>query len=127
MFDIFRFFKYGVVGFSGVIIDFGITWIARERFRVNKYIANSLGFTCAATSNYILNRIWTFANTDPNIARQFGLFFGISLVGLALNNAIVYFLHSVIKINFYAAKLVAIGFVTVFNYAANSLLTFAVR
>ena len=57
---IIKFLKFCVVGFSGMLIDFGTTWLLKEQARVNKYIANSTGFVLAATSNYIWNRIWTF-------------------------------------------------------------------
>ena len=55
-----QFFKFCVVGGSGVFVDFGITYLCKEWLKLNKYVANSLGFLCASTSNYILNRIWTF-------------------------------------------------------------------
>ena len=89
-----RFVKFCVVGGSGVFVDFGITYVAKEWLRLNKYVANSLGFACAATSNYILNRIWTFSSTDPHITQQYLRFIGFSLIGLAINNSIVYSLKS---------------------------------
>ncbi|MCL1932749.1 MAG: GtrA family protein, partial [Candidatus Azobacteroides sp.] len=52
--------KFCVVGFSGMIIDFGTTWFLKEKIKINKYIANSCGFILAASSNYFWNRIWTF-------------------------------------------------------------------
>ena len=66
-----KFLKFCVVGASGMLIDFGITWLLKERIKVNKYVANSTGFILAATSNYILNRIWTFQSNDPQIASQY--------------------------------------------------------
>ena len=66
-----EFIKFCVVGGSGVGVDFGITYLLKEKARINKYIANSAGFVCAATTNYILNRIWTFANHDPAITQQY--------------------------------------------------------
>ena len=62
-----QFFKFCVVGGSGVFVDFGVTYLCKERLKLNKYVANSLGFLCASTSNYILNRIWTFQNENPDI------------------------------------------------------------
>ena len=88
-----QFLKFCAVGGSGVFVDFGITYACKEWLRLNKYVANSLGFLCAATTNYILNRIWTFHNENPDIAGQYLRFLGISLVGLAINNATIYVLH----------------------------------
>jgi len=55
-----KFVKFCVVGLSGMGVDFGTTWILKEKVRINKYIANSTGFILAATSNYVWNRVWTF-------------------------------------------------------------------
>ena len=119
-----RFIKFCLVGGSGVAVDFGITFVGKELLRLNKYVANSLGFACAATSNYILNRIWTFASTDPHVAEQYMRFIGFSLVGLAINNTIIYLLHGRMRWNFYLVKLSATGVVTFWNFFMNYLFTF---
>lgn len=119
-----RFIKFCAVGFSGLIVDFGITFICKEWLRLNKYVANSAGFVCAATSNYILNRVWTFSSTDPDVARQYLHFFGFALVGLAINNSIIWLLNGRLKWNFYLVKLFATGVVTLWNFGMNYLFTF---
>lgn len=42
-----QFIKFCVVGGSGVFVDFGVTYLCKEFLRLNKYVANSLGFLCA--------------------------------------------------------------------------------
>ena len=106
-----QFLKFCIVGGSGVFVDFGITYLCKEWLRLNKYLANSLGFLCASTSNYVLNRIWTFHNENPDIAGQYLRFLGIAAVGL-------------LKLNFYLAKLFAIGVVTFWNFFMNYFFTF---
>ena len=119
-----KFLKFGVVGASGVLVDFGITWLLKEKARVNKYIANTTGFMCAVLSNYALNRIWTFHSEDPAVATQFGKFLLASLIGLALNNGIIYLLNERFRVNFYVSNLVATGVVTLWNFWANYTFTF---
>jgi putative flippase GtrA len=119
-----RIIKFGIVGMSGMIIDFGTTWICKEKLRINKYVANSAGFICAMFSNYVLNRYWTFESTDSHIATQFTKFFLVSLIGLAINNTLLYLLVRNTKHNFYLLKLVVIGIVFIWNYFANMLYTF---
>ena len=48
-----QFLKFCIVGGSGVFVDFGITYLCKEWLRLNKYVANSLGFLCASTTNYL--------------------------------------------------------------------------
>jgi putative flippase GtrA len=122
---LFKFLKFGVVGFTGLFVDFGTTYVCKEWLKIHKYISNSIGFTMAATSNYILNRLWTFHSTDPRIALEYTSFLVISLIGLGINNLIIWILHGRFKMNFYLAKLFAIGVVTVWNFLANYFVTFA--
>ena len=120
-----KFIKFAIVGFTGVFVDFGTTYICKEWLKIHKYVANSIGFTLAATSNYFLNRIWTFKSQDPNIALEYGEFLLISLIGLGINNFILWIIHERLKQNFYLSKLFAIGVVTVWNFLANYYITFA--
>lgn len=121
---ILKFLKFGVVGFSGVFIDFGITYLCKEIFKVPKYAANAIGFITAATSNYFLNRVWTFQSKNPEVMMEFTEFFIISLIGLGINTLILWILVSKFKMNFYVAKIFAIGLVTIWNFLANAFITF---
>ena len=119
-----KFLKFCVVGFSGMVIDFSTTWLLKEKAKVNKYIANSIGFILAATSNYIWNRIWTFQSENSRIAVEYLSFILISVAGLGINNFVIYLLNDRLKINFYLSKLLAIGVVTVWNFLMNFIITF---
>lgn len=119
-----HFIRFGIVGFSGVFVDFSVTWLAKEQLKLNKYVANSLGFLTAVCWNYWFNRVWTFHSTDPNMGIQFAKFFGLSLIGLGINNALIYFFTEKWKATFYPAKLVATGIVVLWNFYANNRFTF---
>ena len=119
-----KFIKFGLVGFSGVFVDFSITWLLKERFRVQQYASNATGFMTAASTNYVLNRIWTFQSTNPNVAFEYGEFILISIIGLAINTTILWLLVSRLKLNFYVSKIIAIAIVTLWNFAANLAFTF---
>lgn len=119
-----KFLKFGVVGFVGMLVDFAITYLLKEWLRVPKYIANACGFIIAATTNYILNRYWTFHSHNPDIALEFSRFFIVSLLGLAINTVVIWLIVRKFKSNFYFAKLIAIGVVTIWNFFANLAFTF---
>ena len=122
---ILKFLKYCIVGFSGMAIDFSVTWILKEKLHINKYIANSTGFILSASSNFIINRIWTFNSKDDHISTEYFLFISISLFGLALNNLVIYFLTDKLNWNFYISKAVAIVVVTFSNFFMNYRFTFS--
>lgn len=121
---ILKFLKFGLVGFSGLLIDFGITYLVKEKIRWNKYVANSFGFTLASINNYLLNRIWTFQSLDPEIGWQFSKFMLVAVVGLFINNLIIYFLNDRVKLNFYVSKFLAIVIVFLWNFLVNYFYTF---
>jgi putative flippase GtrA len=124
--DLFwKFFKFGVVGFTGLIIDYGITYLLKEKVKIYKYLANAAGFSVAATTNYCLNRVWTFHSKDPNLAIEYGQFILVSVVGLGINSLILWLMVSKFKFNFYFSKLIAIGITTIWNFTANVIITFA--
>lgn len=119
-----KFLKFGAVGISGMAVDFGITYVFKEKVKINKYLANTFGFLSAASSNFILNRIWTFQSADPAVAFQYFKFLSLSIVGVLLSNGIIYLLHDRFKWNFYFAKLISIGVVLFWNFFASYFFTF---
>lgn len=124
--DLFlRVFKFGLTGLLGMAIDFGATWLFKEQVKVNKYVANAIGFTLAVTNNYLINRIWTFESTNVHWAVEFGKFLLVSMIGLGLNTFIIYLFHQRKNgTNFYLAKFFAVLIVFIWNFIANQFFTF---
>ena len=120
-----KFIKFSLVGFSGIFVDFGTTFVCKELLRIQKYVANTCGFILAATSNFFLNRIWTFHSTNPNVMMEFTRFFLIALIGLMINLLIIWAMNGKLKVNFYLSKLAATVLVTLWNFLINAYYTFA--
>lgn len=120
-----RLLKFGIVGISGMVIDFLITWLLKEKCKVNKYIANSAGFCAAVINNFILNNTWTFDTPDDGTAGRFVKFIIVSAGGLILSNITLYFLIKYVKANFYLLKLLLIGIIFFWNYFLNVIFTFS--
>ena len=116
--------KFGIVGLSGMCIDFSITWLCKEKIRLNKYFANSIGFSVAVVNNFWLNYTWTFKGAHNSVPSAFGLFVLFALIGLILNNFFVYLFNDLGALNFYVAKGLAILCVFTWNFGANYLFNF---
>ncbi len=131
---IVKFFKFGVVGVSGSVIDFGVTALCKGIFGLPGLLANAIGFTLAATSNYFLNRVWTWKSTSKEVGIEYAKFFFVSLLGLGLNTLIVFlledtrivpcFVDTTLDWNFWVAKIIATAIVMVWNFVANNFFTF---
>lgn len=119
------FLKFAIVGLSGMVVNFGVTYLCKEKMQMNKYLSNILGFVIAATSNYFLHHYWTFQSQNQQMGKEYVLFFVVSVVGVTIDTLVVYLLHDKLKLNFYLSKVFSTGVAMVWNFLANLLFTFA--
>jgi len=116
--------KFGITGTSGLFIDFFLTWLFKDKFHFNPYLANAIGFTAAVLSNYFINRLWTFKEKQARIAKQLAAFAIVSIVGLLLNSGFIYLFTTLFFINFYVSKAMAVILVFFWNFTANYFFVF---
>ena len=112
-----------MVGASGMILDFGLTYFLKEKIKLHRYAANATGFLCAAISNFALNRYWTFESRNPNVYYEFGCFIAFALAGVMLNTLFLIFFEKQ-NINFYLSKFFAVMLTTIWNFTTNYFFTF---
>jgi putative flippase GtrA len=122
---IIKLIKFCLIGFTGLIVDFGLTYFSKEILKIQKYISNAIGFTIATSTNYFLNRVWTFKSKNPDVVIEYTHFLFISLTGLVINSLILWVFVSRLNHKFYFSKLIAIIVTTFWNFFANYLYTFA--
>ena len=121
---IFIFFKFSVSGLCGVLINFFLTFLFKEKLSFNKYLSNSSALTIALFINFILNRNWTYqVNLEP-LYSQFLKFLLVVTVSIFINHFIVYISHKNFKFNFYFSKLIAVILVFMWNFVMHSIYTF---
>ncbi len=89
-----QFLRFGVVGASGIFVDAGMVYGLRGL--VGLYWAGALAYPVAASSNWGLNRLWTFKGPSQHAAHvQWLRFLAVSLVGFALNRGAYFTLISI--------------------------------
>ena len=82
-----RFLRFGVVGLSGFGLDTATVYGLRDLLGL--YGAGAVAYLVAATSNWALNRIWTFADAAAApAARQWGLYVLANTLGFVINRGI---------------------------------------
>ncbi|MBM6550422.1 GtrA family protein [Marinomonas ostreistagni] len=80
-----QFVHFGLVGFFGFLIDAAVLWLASHWLSYPS--ARALSFWAAVTSNWWLNRLFTF-KTAPHQERkhhQWGKFLFASMIGFVPN------------------------------------------
>ena len=120
-----RFFRFAVVGFSGVFIDLGAFYLLHHFFKLQLTASSMLSTEIAIVNNFIWNDVWTFSDvlqhqtTNTERFQRFLKFNLICFLGLIINSLIVNFMFFKFDINEYIAKFVAIGCVTLWNFGLN--------
>lgn len=139
-----QFMKFGVVGVVCFLIDYLIGLITlhvlmaaagESFFETASMIGSALGFTISVVVNYILSFKFVFERKeDMNRKAEFGIFLILSIIGLGLNQLIIWicigpvytnveWLHSLLNYSlaYTGAKIVATAIVMVYNFITRKL------
>ena len=109
--------RFIVVGGIATLIDFVFLYIFKEFLNFNVILANTLSFIISVTYNYIASITWVFdVNKNKNKNIQFIIFIIFSVVGLIINNVILYILTDKLNIYYLISKVIATLIVMVFNF-----------
>ncbi len=124
-----KFIKFGIVGASGMLVHFSVLYLFKEVVGLNPFVANTIGFVTAATTNYILNRIWTFRSQEKQVAVEYLKFILVSIIGLGVNNGTMWITGKLLPDwfedwRFYLIWVFAVGVTTLWNFFGNMLFTF---
>ncbi len=85
-----EFMRFGTVGFIGFTIDNACVYGLRASLGL--YWAGTVAYFIAASTNWAINRFWTFQGRSTGaVSRQWILYLIVNLAGFALNRG-VYFL-----------------------------------
>ncbi|MBI2684084.1 MAG: GtrA family protein [Actinobacteria bacterium] len=81
--------RFCVVGGTGYIVNLAVFWLLVSRSSVHHLVAAVLAFAVAWVSNFVLNKFWTFRIHTLPVAKQGLRYLVVSLIGLALNLALL--------------------------------------
>lgn len=116
-----RIVRYGMVGASAALVDFVIFAIFAKWLGFNYFLVGAVGFLIATTFHYFLSIRFVFeSGVRFAFKTEFSLVFLISLVGLALNQLVLYLGISVLGWEMLFVKVCATGSVFFWNYGARS-------
>ena len=119
-----QFIKFGLVGASSTIIDWGIYLVLTRFLGIYYIMAKILSFSIAVINSYIWNRRWTFRSNNPQKLREFIKFLIIAFVGVVLNSMIMYIVVDFVHLGDLYGLVFASGIVMFWNFLANKYYTF---
>ena len=126
--------RYYTVGISGLIINYIVSFLLANdvansiRLLSNVWYleASIVGAAISSTSNFILNKYWTFEDRRFDVgstARQYLSFSGMSAVGLIIQISFLYYMVENF-VPYRISLIVAIAVATTINFILNKKFTF---
>ena len=121
--------RFYTVGASGLIVNYMVSLLFSSVIisQVWYLYSTIIGILFSMTSNFFLNKIWTFEDKDFSIRhtlKQYGLFAGISMLGAGIQLALIYFLMQSHLFNYGITLIIGVATASIGNFLLNKKITF---
>ena len=115
--------KFGVVGGTAFLIDFGIMVLLTEYFGLNYLISSTISFCISVVYNYLLSIFWVFRIDKDKRGKSgtFLVFVLLSVIGLLLNELLMWTGTDMLGIAYMLTKIGATAIVMIYNFITRKL------
>lgn len=113
--------KFGVVGGIAFVIDYGILFLLAKVIGLNELISAAISFIVSLTFNYFLSTKWVF-EAKKQTPKEVIIFVLLSVVGLGINEVLIYLGTKKLGIDVMIVKLFATAIVMVYNFITRKLI-----
>jgi dolichol-phosphate mannosyltransferase len=126
-----RFIKFCLVGASGTLVYLGLLSLFTEVFGLFYIISAAISYETSIITNFTLNDIWTFRDRrSPGMKSILyrGLKFNlVSIGGLGIHMAILWFFTEVVGLFYLISAIFAIAGAMLWNFTVNTLWTWRAK
>jgi len=120
--------RFFTVGASGLGVNYLVSLLFADGISNLWYIhATTIGIIASITTNFLLNKIWTFSDRDFSLIKtlkQYGTFIAFSSLGALLQLGIVFYLVDIQNISYPISLIGAVGLAAFGNFVLNKKWTF---
>lgn len=112
-----QFLKFGLVGGIAFFIDYVVLFACTDYFGLYYLISSFISFTVSTVFNYIASIKWVFNVDETNSKKKnFILFITFSVIGLGINQLIMWYGVDQLHIYYMLVKVGATFIVMCFNF-----------
>lgn len=117
--------RYGIVGGVAFVADYGTLFALTHYAGIYYLWSAAVAFCIGLTVNYLLSISWVFnKNRSAKPWVEFMVFALIGVVGLGLNELIMYVATDLIELHYMVSKLISTALVFCWNFFARKLIIF---
>jgi dolichol-phosphate mannosyltransferase len=125
-----EFIKFCIVGFSGVFVDMGVVIALKILFGLDTRLCAVFGFCAAVTTNYLLNRAWTFQDArHVPLLKSYVTFCSVCSLGFLARLGVMHLLIEFTPLDqghgYMLINLIGIVVATVINFVGSKFLAFS--
>ncbi len=113
--------KFGVVGGLAFLIDYALLYVLTEFVGIHYLISSVISFTVSLIFNYILSIKWVFDVTKKQTAKEIAIFVILSVIGLGINQLVMYVGSDLLHIYYMLTKIIATAIVMVWNFVTRKI------
>ena len=113
--------RFGVVGGIAFLIDYLLLYVLTEYINIPVMFSSVISFTVSVIFNYILSTKWVFDTKKKQGIKEFIIFIVLSLIGLGINQIIMYLGINKINIYYMIVKLFATVIVMIYNFITRKI------
>ena len=118
-------FRYIWVGGFAFIIDYLSLYILTEYLYIYYLTSAAIAFLLGLITNYLLSTIWVFNNSRLNNKfTEFIIFGTIGLIGLGINEIIIYVCSEIFNFHYMTSKLISTAIVFFWNFLGRKYILF---
>jgi putative flippase GtrA len=118
-------FRYTFVGGIAYIVDFGSLYALTEFLNIHYLRSAAFAFLLGLTTNYILSVNWVFGRrVVRNRFLEFAIFGSIGVIGLGLNEVLIWVFTEYVHLHYLLSKVVSTVFIYAWNFSARKFILF---
>lgn len=118
-------FRYVIVGGIAFFVDYGLLFALTEFLHFHYLLSATISFIAGLIVNYAISTRWIFRHSKlDNRLMEFIIYSLIGVIGLLVNNVMLYLLTDYFHIHYMLSKLITAAIVMGWNFVGRKIILF---